>query len=113
MTRKQQIEAAVEKAMSSIDNLIPASPSPFFYTRLTGRLIREEKNVWGRLSRIVSRPVVATFSVALIIGINIFAVLHHHSVTQRYSYQIPEQVELAVADEYNYASLYNIDNVQP
>ncbi|MBA4166052.1 MAG: hypothetical protein H0X41_00640 [Chitinophagaceae bacterium] len=111
MIRKQQIEKEIEAAIASLDHLAPASPAPFFYTRLSARMMKEEKNVWGRVSRTITRPVIAGLSVALIIAVNIFAVLHH---TPKTSAGVPDQAEIAVADEYNRStSLYNIDNVQP
>ena len=63
--------------MGSLDHVTPASPAPFFYTRLTARMMREEKNFWGRISRIITRPAVAGLSVAVILLVNIFAILHH------------------------------------
>ena len=41
------------------------------------RMMNEEKNFWGRASRTITRPAVAVFSVAIIILVNIFAILHH------------------------------------
>lgn len=97
--------------MKSLDHVVPASPAPFFYTRLTARMMKEEKSVWGRLSRLVTRPAVAALSVAVIITVNVFAVIHHNS--SRPIVITADQTELAMADEYNSASLYNIDNLQP
>jgi hypothetical protein len=111
MTRKHQIEKEIEAAFGSLDRLAPASPAPFFYTRLTARMMKEEKNIWGRLSRTVTRPAIAGFSVALIIAVNVFAVMRH---APKSSTGLPDQAEIAVADEYNRTtSLYDIDNVQP
>ena len=111
MTREQQIEKEVGEAMRSLDQLSPASPTPFFYTRLRARMMREEKNVWGRLSRVITRPAIAGLSVACIILANIFVILHHSA--KPFSGR-PEQNEIAVADEYNRnTNFYNIDNAQP
>ena len=111
MTRKLRIEKEIEAAMSSLDHLTPAEPLPFFYTRLSARMTKEEKNVWGRLSRTVTRPAIAGLSVTFILVINIFVILHHLSGMAS---SMPDQAEIAVADEYNRTTtLYNIDNVQP
>ena len=111
MTRKQQIEKEVETALGSLDHVTPASPAPFFYTRLMARMVREEESFWGKISRTITRPAVAGLSVAVIILINIFVILHHVPKSTSYG---PDQAEIAVADEYNRTtSLYNIDNVQP
>jgi hypothetical protein len=112
MTRKQQIEKEIEAVMGSLDHLSPASPAPFFYTRLHSRMMKEEKNVWGLLSRAVTRPAIAGFSVVFIIAINIFAVMHHRDLSGTTA--VSDQAYLAVADEYSRAnSFYIIDNVQP
>ena len=96
--------------MNSLDGLKRAEPEPFFYTRLSARLMKEEKNFWGRMSRVITRPAIAGLSMVFILSINIFVVLHHFSLVSH----LPEQMEMAVADEYNSTTtLYNIDNVQP
>lgn len=111
MTRKQQIERQIEAAMSSIDGLKRAEPEPYFYTRLSVRMTSEETSFWGRMSRMITRPAIASLSVAVILSANIFVVLHHFSTA---SQRTEQQAEMAVADEYNRATtLYNIDNVQP
>jgi len=109
MTREKQIEDNIEAAMGCLDHLSPAMPEPFFYTRLSARMIKEEKNIWERLSRTITRPAIAGFSVILIIVANIFVVLYH---TVKAS--VPDQAEIAMADEYSRtAFVYNLDNVQP
>lgn len=111
MTRKLEIEKEIEAALHSLDDLAPAEPAPFFYTRLSARMLREQKSVWGRLSRTITRPAIAGVSVALILVINVFAIFHHIPYSAD---PVPDQAELAVADEYNRTtSLYDIDNVQP
>lgn len=111
MTRKQRIESEIEAAFKSVDHLVPASPAPFFYTRVSARLMKEETNVWGRASRLITRPAIAALSVVLIITVNVFAVIHHNKPAT--ANLTAEQAELAMADEYNSASLYTIDNLQP
>lgn len=110
MTSKQRLEADIEATMNSLDNLVPATPALFFYTRLSARLDRREQGFWARCGRLITRPVVAALGIVFVVTVNVATVLHNRALASA----APDQAEIAVADEYNRTtSLYNIDNVQP
>jgi hypothetical protein len=112
MDRKSQIQQKVEETLNSLNNITPASPPLFLYTRVEARLMKEKKNIWESLSRFITRPAFAFLSIGSVIVINLFAVVNYtpHPI------QLQDQQELATADEYNRTTSmfnYNIENVQP
>jgi Fe2+ transport system protein B len=112
MTSKSQIENQIEAALNSLKNITRAEPAPFFNTRVTARMMSEDRSVWSRMSRVVTSPAIAILSLVLIIFVNVFAVVMHASQPEQSI--MPDQAEMAVAEEYNRtANFYYIDNVQP
>ncbi|MEO8583510.1 MAG: hypothetical protein ABI415_06925, partial [Flavitalea sp.] len=112
MEHNSHIHRKVEEVLASLDNISPASPLPFFYTRLEARLVKEESNIWERTSRFVCRPAIAFITVGLVLLLNTVALVKFSSDDSLSK----DQQELATADEYNRTTSmynYNIDNVQP
>jgi hypothetical protein len=98
----------IEETMDSLGNLVRATPDPFFYTRVKARLMRHEKNVWDKLSMLITRPAIAAASLTLIILVNIFVVYNSTA-----SSKLPDPSEMAVVDDFNGAlSYFDIENAQ-
>ena len=109
MTKMTTIQKKVEEALESITGIKPASPAPFFYTRLEARLQREESNNWERMSQFISRPAFAFSTVLIVLMLNIFvAFIETSSSTDQ-----QEISEVATADDLGTNSFYDIENVQP
>jgi hypothetical protein len=107
----KHIEPAVEETLRSLDGLKTASPGPFFFTRVQARLNRSERNVWEKLSMLLSRPTVAIAGICLIIFINTLTVLDLKDTAP----SLAEQNEPIYDEEYNMAvtSFYDIENTEP
>lgn len=60
-----------ERALNSLDGLQKASPGPFFFTRVQGRLQRERPlGMFGRMLQQVTRPAVVLTTLAIILLLN-------------------------------------------
>lgn len=70
MNNGSEIQRKVDAALASLDNIERAAPNPFFYTRLEARLEKNQVNVWERVSRAVTKPVVALASLAFLVLLN-------------------------------------------
>jgi hypothetical protein len=101
----------IDEAMQSLDGLEKASPRPFFFTRLEGRM-QKQKSRWEALSSFLSKPVIAIACICLIIMINATVILSSSNLKNITDQQ---NNELATADEYNSVSapLYEFVNATP
>ncbi len=73
MKQKKTIEERIEETMNSFDGIQPASPQPWLFTRIQGRLLKmEEKTSWDMVSSFLSKPAVAIASLCLILFLNGF-----------------------------------------
>ena len=97
MNNKNDIQREVQATISSLDNIISATPGPFFFTRVQARLHNIEKNIWEKVSAFVARPVVAIAMVSFVILMNTVAVLEHKKSSSFTS----DQTDQSVYDEFN------------
>lgn len=107
----QQLKKNIDKVMQSLDDIEKASPRPFFFTRLEGRLLKK-KSPWEAISGFVAKPVVAFGCICLIIMVNAVVILSSAKAKVTADQQNSEQ---ATADEYNSLSapLYEFVNSRP
>jgi hypothetical protein len=71
MDKRPDIGNKVEKALESLDGIKRAEPQPFFYTRLIGRLQKDQRNIWELAGSFLARPAVAVVGLCLILLFNI------------------------------------------
>jgi len=109
MKQTPDIQRRIDEALASVDNLSRALPKPFFYTRLEGRLLREDRSVWGKMGRMLTRPVIALASVTVVLMLNTFVVVKGFSLVA----QDPEMTEVASIEDLHSTSFYDIENNQP
>jgi hypothetical protein len=74
MKTRPEVDKLVQEALDSLDGIQRAEPQPFFYTRLVGRLQRDQKTIWETMGSFLSRPVVAFAGLFLILLLNVFIV---------------------------------------
>jgi hypothetical protein len=74
MKTRPEADKLVQEALDSLDGIQRAEPQPFFYTRLMGRLQRDQKTIWETVGSFLSRPAVAFASLFLILLMNVFIV---------------------------------------
>ena len=80
MKQQSEIEKRVEDALNSLDGIQRAEPQPWLYSRVKGRLSKEEeKTGWEVISSFLSKPAVAIAGLFLILGLNGVLVYHQQS----------------------------------
>lgn len=109
MNKSTEVQSWIDGAMSSIDNIGRAEPKPFFYTRLEARLMKEDKNVWESMSRILTRPVIAVVAMSLVLFINVFVAMEGSAAIK----STPSRSEMASVEDLRPTSYYDIENSQP
>lgn len=75
MKQEKDRDRFVEQVLGSLDGLERAQPQSWFYTRLLGRLQKEERTGWERVSQLLARPVVAMASLCLVLVLNAYLLL--------------------------------------
>lgn len=78
---KKDIQKLVDETLGSLDGIQPARPKPFFYTRLLGRLQREQKTVWETMGSFLSRPLVVAAGLCVVLIMNGFILFRSKSPT--------------------------------
>lgn len=101
MTQNSDIQKKVDDAMNSLDGIQSASPAPYFFTRLTARLERNEKNIWESFAAFISRPTIAFSTICLILLLNTMAFFKKDSTVKS---AIIEQNEQSLNSTYDVAS---------
>lgn len=110
MKNKLSVKIKVDAALSSIDNIQPAAPSPYFYTRVLAKINNTKVTVWEKWSAFFLRPTIAFATICFIIVINAFVLYSKIDANPS-----AEQADMALTDEYNgtLTALYELENVNP
>jgi hypothetical protein len=109
MTSRTDIQRKIDQAMDSILGIMPATPAPFFYTRLEARLAREDDSVWIRAGSLITRPAFVLLTVLIVLMLNVFVAINETDVMSTQS----DGNEMATADDLGTNAFYDIENVQP
>jgi len=71
MKQKIDIEQKVAKTLDSLDGIQRATPQPWLFSRIKGKLIQQDdKTVWGAIGSFLSKPVIAIAGLCLILMMN-------------------------------------------
>jgi hypothetical protein len=110
MDKMSDIQKKIDEVLASVDGIGPATPNPFFYTRLEARILRNRYNYWEKVSRAVSRPVVAVAALALVLVLNAAVVVQGVNAVDN----VPDLSEMASTEDLrSSATFYDIENNQP
>ena len=109
---KPDLEKRIEDTLNSLDGIQRAEPQPFFYTRVIGRLQREQKNVWEMMGSFLSRPVVVVAGLVLILVMNAFMVLNQEPTLSNKNVAVEQPV---TDNDYILASSssFEYENIDP
>jgi hypothetical protein len=101
-------EENINDMINSLEGMQRATPGPFFFTRVSARLQREQRNSWQIIVRLIARPAIAITGLCVVLLINVWAVLNQSAVTASSA----QNTEPALTDEYIIASnsLYYYEN---
>ena len=108
MNKQQDIGKRAEKALESLDGIKRAEPQPFFYTRLIGRLQRDEKSWWETTGAFLARPVMVAICLGFILVFNAFILFRQDGDTGSAS-SAPQAEQLMSDNEYVLASGSSFD----
>ncbi len=103
---KPETDKRMEETLNSLDGIQRAEPQPFFYTRLIGRLQRNEKTVWVTMGSFLARPVVAVAGLCFILVLNAFILIERDGNN---SSSLTDQTELVTDNDYIIASSSSFD----
>jgi hypothetical protein len=70
MLRDKITEAEIMATLNCLDNISPAQPTPFFYTRVRSRLEKKQETIWNKLTNVLSNPAFAIAMIALVISLD-------------------------------------------
>jgi hypothetical protein len=103
MNSQSDIGKKADKALESLEGIQRAEPQPYFYTRLTGRLRRNEKTLWETMGSFLAKPAVVAIGLCFVFVFNAIILYRQDSVTISSSASL--QTEQQVTDnEYVLAS---------
>ena len=113
MSEQSDISKKVKDALESLDGIQRAEPAPFFFTRLQGRLQRQEKNIWETAGSFIARPVIVIASLLFVVCINAYILFEKNNATidPPVASQITLPVEEYVLTAAN--SNYDYENIEP
>lgn len=97
MKQRNDIEKRVEETLNSLDGIQRAEPQPWFFSRVKGRLIQEEKTAWGMVSSFLARPVIAIAGLCLILILNGFFLFNQEKESPSVANDLPLDSESMVA----------------
>lgn len=80
MEHKKTIDGKIERALEGLDGIQRASAQPWLYSRVMGRLQREEKTVWESIGSFLSKPAVAMAGLTTILVLNLFVLFKQNSL---------------------------------
>lgn len=111
MKSKQQID----EIMDSLDGIQRAEPAPFFYTRVIGRLQKQEKTIWEKAGSFLARPVVVFAGLCLILMTNAIILISSPDNSSNSSIANEPIEQLSTDNEFLYAasSGFDYENLDP
>jgi len=112
--KQKNIDQLVDVAMQSLDGIERATPKPFLLINIhAGRQKQVAvQNTWNRIAGFLSKPLVATAGILLILGINITIIAISKNKDRSFVY---DKVNNDNRDEYSLSvtTFYEIDNPEP
>ena len=114
MKQQSDLEKRLEQTLSSLDGIQRATPQPWLFSRVKGRLSRsEERTKWEAIGTFLSKPAVAIAGLILIMALNGLLVFNQESdpsVVTSQTELVPTDSESLIAS----SSSFDFENlVQP
>ena len=108
MKSGEKKKEAIEAALNSIDGLQRAAPSPYLLTRINQKLAQQPTTVWEKLIFFIGKPAVAFPGLALILVLNVLAIVNENSGRT----SVADQTTSVPTDEYSFtiATIYDAEN---
>lgn len=108
MNKQSPIGEKVDEALESLEGIKRAEPRPYFYTRLTGRLQRNDKTLWETMGSFLAKPAVVTVCLCFVLVFNGFILFRQDTNTMS-SLPAVQSDQLITDNEYVLASGSSFD----
>jgi len=80
MKKQSDIEKRVEETLNSVEGIQRATPAPWLFARVKGKLLKaEERTGWEVVGSFLSKPAVAVAGLFLIMALNGILLLNQQS----------------------------------
>jgi hypothetical protein len=109
MNKQPDLNKKVDETLNSLDGIQRAEPQPFFYTRLMGRMQRNEKPLWETIGSFLSKPAVAMACLCVILAFNAFILFKQGTETNITAQPDLSKETLVTDNEYILASNSSFD----
>jgi hypothetical protein len=109
MNRQPDLNKRVDEALNSLEGIQRAEPQPFFYTRLRGRMQRNEKALWETMGSFLSKPAMAMAGLCVILAFNAFILFRQNTDTTAVTPIVDTKETLVTDNEYILASNSSFD----
>jgi|688.fasta_scaffold446654_2 hypothetical protein len=97
MSKNEHKRDRIGSILDSLDGLLPATPAPFLYTRIRGRMEARKEGYWSKAADFLSRPAVAMAFAIVFLMINGYILFS----TLREGNEQAEEPLMAIAGEYD------------
>ncbi len=77
MQHKEDLQKEIERTLNSFDGASRAQASPFFYTRLIGRMESGNISIWNRWVEFLARPAVSLGILFVFLLMNGYLILNN------------------------------------
>lgn len=104
MIRKPNIDEKIEQALNSLEGIQRATPQPWFFARVKGRLSKEEKTPIAWLSSFLARPAMLLASLLIILSFNGFFLLQQGKKAEQSAVSAQSEPQITTDNEYIIAS---------
>ncbi len=109
MKKNENIDKLVSDALDSLDNVNRAVSQPYLLTRINSRLNRPSLSNWDKVYGFIGKPVVAFTGLALLICVNLWAIIYKG--TDSSNYITDQQIQVSADDFPNtVATIYDNEN---
>ncbi|RYY61818.1 MAG: hypothetical protein EOO05_05015 [Chitinophagaceae bacterium] len=76
MEKKDLQAGRVDEVMESLDGIKRADPGPWFFSRLSAKLVHQQRSIWFSVGSFLSRPAVAVSGIMGILLLNMVLLLN-------------------------------------
>ena len=109
--KNENLNNKIEAAMHSLDGYTPASPKAYLLTRINARMQQqnEAKGFWTEALSFISRPIVITACLVLVLLTNVFVFYNSSSEDAAANTSLianNNRIELSI----NVAGMYDVEN---
>ncbi len=100
----------IDRILNSIDNILPASPSQFFYNGILKKMNPQSRTIWEQWSAFIAKPAVLVAGCLLIVLLNLASIVisgKQQQFRQNTEVSQEEDEQLISSNTYDYLDFEN------